>query len=93
MKIASTVYVPREPQEPGTHHAGLLNWVRGFIRIFVEAYRNIAEAVNRNHVALTTTAPTDAPDYGEPTMRVYKSGGVRRLYVYVDGGWHYVTLT
>lgn len=38
-----------------------------------------------------TAAPTDVP--AEGTQRVYKSGGVRRLYIYIDGGWHYSTLT
>lgn len=38
-------------------------------------------------------APTDTPKNFYDSIRFYDTGGVRRLYLYINGDWRYVVLT
>lgn len=40
-----------------------------------------------------TSAPTDTPKSFVDSFRFYDTGGVRRLYVFINASWRYVTLT
>lgn len=40
-----------------------------------------------------TTAPTDTPKNFLDSIRFYDSGGVRRLYLFINASWRYVVLT
>lgn len=40
-----------------------------------------------------TVAPTDTPKNFYDQIRYYDTGGVRRLYIYINGAWRYVVLT
>ena len=42
-------------------------------------------------VPILDSAPTDEPTNG--TLRLYDSGGVRRIYAFINGSWRYATLT
>lgn len=38
-------------------------------------------------------APTDTPKNFYESIRFYDTGGVRRLYLFINGDWRYVVLT
>lgn len=40
-----------------------------------------------------TSAPIDTPKNFYDSIRFYDTGGVRRLYLYINGAWRYVVLT
>lgn len=51
----------------------------------------IARAINQLDMEIVDAEPTDAPDYPEPVIKLYKSGATWRLYVYTGAtdGWVY----
>ena len=53
--------------------------------VFLEAMRT-----NKVHIEV---APTLTPKNFYEQIQFYDSGGVRRLYLYINGDWRYVTLT
>jgi hypothetical protein len=40
-----------------------------------------------------TAAPTFTPKNFLEQIQFYDTGGVRRLYLYINGNWRYITLT
>ena len=40
-----------------------------------------------------TTAPTHTPKSFLEQIEFYDTGGVRRLYLYINGAWRYILLT
>lgn len=40
---------------------------------------------------IISAVPTDSPEDG--TIRLYNTGGVRRLYAFIAGAWYYTLLT
>lgn len=42
---------------------------------------------------LVTAAPTGTPKTFWDSVKLYDTGGVRRLYLYVNGSWRYCVLT
>lgn len=58
----------------------------------ISTYLAVLEALQRPKRHLTT-APTFIPRNLTEQIQFYDSGGVRRLYVYLNGAWRYVTLT
>jgi hypothetical protein len=40
-----------------------------------------------------TSAPTFEPKTFYQQIQLYDSGGVRRLYIYINGAWRYVVIT
>lgn len=55
-------------------------------------YASIIEAL-RKVKPFRTTAPTNVPKSFLDAIEFYDSGGVRRVYFYVNKVWRYVTLT
>lgn len=71
------------PQPPNTMEVfaqGISPYVK-----FLEAMR-----VTKKH---RTTAPTFTPKNFYEQIQFYDTGGVRRLYLYINGSWRYVVLT
>lgn len=52
---------------------------------FLTAMKTVKRAV--------ATAPTLTPKNFYEQIQFYESGGVQRIYVWVEGTWRYVTLT
>jgi len=49
------------------------------------------EFENITGVTVTSITPTDTPEDG--TIRLYNSGGTRKLYAFISGVWYSATLT
>lgn len=47
--------------------------------------------INITGLPIITAVPTDFPEDG--TIRLYNTGGVRRLYAFISGVWYSVVLT
>ncbi len=58
----------------------------------LEDYANIIEAL-RKIKPFRTTAPTSVPKTFLDAIEFYDTGGVRRVYFYINKTWRYVTLT
>ena len=64
-------------------------------KAIVDRDRKLAAAINANDIEVVTSAPSAAPEYPAPALRLYKNGSTWQLYIYVDDtdGWKYVNLT
>lgn len=51
----------------------------------------IIDFTNITGVPVISAVPTDSPQDG--TIRLYNTGGVRRLYAFIAGAWYSTTLT
>lgn len=52
---------------------------------------SIIDFTNISGLPVIASVPTDSPDNG--TIRLYDTGGVRRLYAFIAGSWYYTLLT
>lgn len=73
--------------------ARTLNFLQRLRKTIDQRDKKIALAINAGDIEVVTSAPSAAPEYGEPVFKVYYSGATYRLYIYVDGDWRYAALT
>lgn len=62
------------------------------IQAFVQTYAVLLQAL-RTIKRPVASAPTFTPRTLTDQIQYYDSGGTRRLYLYISGGWRYVALT
>lgn len=76
-----------QQQDPSPQQEKIVPFKEGIAPylVFLEAMR-----VNKKHLV---TAPTFTPKNFYEQIQFYDTGGVRRLYLYINGDWRYVVLT
>lgn len=82
------IEVVKDPQEdPSPQQEKVVPFKEGIAPYlgFLESMR-----VNKKHL---DTAPTFTPKNFYEQIQFYDTGGVRRLYLYINGDWRYVVLT
>ena len=72
------------PLQPTNNIEAFAQGISPYVK-FLEAMR-----VTKKH---RTTAPTFTPKNFYEQIQFYDTGGVRRLYLYINGSWRYVVLT
>ena len=81
----------------GANPVQMITRIIGFLdrlrRVLQQRDERVVRAINALDIEVVDAEPSEAPDQGEPALRLYSNGGNYRLYVYVDDGWHYVVLT
>lgn len=52
-------------------------------------------AINNNDFEIVTSAPSGAPDYSEPVLKLFKNGATWELHIYTGSadGWKKVSLS
>lgn len=98
MRISKEVRWPEIPSIAGKSAMQLagaaLDVLRRFRISLAARDQRIALAINAADIEVVSAVPTDAPDFDVVCLRVYDDGSsVRRLYVWVNGTWRYVSLT
>jgi hypothetical protein len=82
-----------ERDNPNQKINRLVNFFDSVRRIISQRDNKIAQAINAADIEITDSVPSDAPEFGQPCLRIYANGGTYRLYIYVDSGWRYTALT
>lgn len=69
----------------------LQRFLQQFRKIFNDRDRQIALAINSADIEIVSAAPSAAPDYEEPSLKLYKETSTWRIYVYTGptDGWVY----
>ena len=90
MRIKPTNPWPLLPDEI-TDFKTLLMFLRKLRQTWGDRDKKIALAINAGDIEIATSEPSDAPDYGEPQQKLFKSGATWRLYAYTGSadGWQY----
>ena len=94
MRIRKSITLPEIPNAD-TNPIAWIKRAAGALRRFrqtlFERDIKIAQAINSMDFEIVTSEPSDAPDYGEPILKAYKSGATWRIYLYTGtaDGWKY----
>lgn len=91
MRIRPIIDLPNTPRLPawGT---GVMQFIERLKTVLLARDRKIAEAINSADVEIVDAAPSDAPDYPEPQIKLYKDATDGwRIYAWTGAtdGWVY----
>jgi len=95
MRIKKSIKWPDLPKLNIRDLSGTLKALEFFFeqlrKVFNERDRQIALAINAADIEIVSAAPSGAPDYGEPALKLYKESATWRIYVYTGptDGWVY----
>ncbi|MBC2741594.1 MAG: hypothetical protein HGJ93_00715 [Desulfosarcina sp.] len=93
MRIPSLINLPELSTVKNI--GGVIRYLMVLKKTIVDRDQQTARAINNNDIEIVTSAPSGAPDYPEPVLRLYKNGATWQLYIYTGAtdGWKYVNLT